>query len=191
MSFLLLEITRDYEPKITGSNIRWICKQKDELSVKSKYTTWVTNGNSVWCLEVHQSRNLGVTCDSSLRVIRKAINSFVHQFIISKKLILLFSPPEGSCLEDKYLNVIKHSDTAWTNCLAGYANVSTLCSVSWTSKWCIITILSTALQEIKSQVRIVILLLSHAALLERLEGLCKWKMKLTVNKKWAITVKTD
>lgn len=86
---------------------------------------------------------------------------------------------------------MKHSDTAWTNYLAGYANVSTLCSVSWTSKWCIITILSTALQEIKSQVRIVILLLSHAALLERLEGLCKWKMKLTVNEKWAWTAKTN
>lgn len=30
----------------------------------------------------------------------------------SAKTDIIFSPPGGSCLEDKYLNAVKHSDTA-------------------------------------------------------------------------------
>lgn len=50
--------------------------------------------------------------------------------------------------------------------------ISVLCAQFPEPVSCLITILSTTLQEIKSRVRIAILLLSRAAQLEKLEGLC-------------------
>lgn len=53
-----------------------------------------------------------------------------------------------------------------------FMQISVLCAQFPEPVSCLITILSTTLQEIKSQVRIAILLLSRAAQLEKLERLC-------------------
>lgn len=91
----------------------------------------------------------------------QSFGAYIHQ---QQKQVLHSHLLEGIFLKINALMMC--SGTAQTHCLG------TWCLVFRTSKCCLITVLSTTLQEIKSQLRIATLLLFPAALLEKSEGLC-------------------